>query len=223
LTLDGRKLSLVRSVWWDDTGNDRVRDEIESYWEAVPANRDFRLILDVGASVGLFTLSACVRTQADIVAFEPARRQRILWRRNIQRNGFAGRARLEPVGLWDAAGQLPFRTHGALSGLQAADELLASLPFVESVPVTTLDIWRTAAGARRIDLIKMDIEGAELEALEGARETLRDDRPVLLIQAYHRRGASRTYERCARLLSAAGYRCHEVRPGGGLLYAEADR
>ena len=111
LTLDGRKLSLVRSVWWDDTGNDRVRDEIESYWEAVPANRDFRLILDVGASVGLFTLSACVRTQADIVAFEPARRQRILWRRNIQRNGFAGRARLEPVGLWDAAGQLPFRTH----------------------------------------------------------------------------------------------------------------
>lgn len=221
LTLDNRPLSLVRSAWWDDTAGEHFRDEIEPYWAVLGTRRDFRLILDAGAATGLFTLSACIRTRARVVAFEPARRQRILWRRNIHRNGFADQARVEACGLWNAPGRLSFRTHGEMSGLQAADEQLVTLPFVESVPVKPLDAWSTDAGITGIDLIKMDIEGAEIEALEGASETLRRDRPVLLIQAYHTRGTSRTFERCADWLTGLGYRCLEVPSGSGLLHADS--
>jgi hypothetical protein len=67
----------------------------------------------------------------------------------------------------------------------------------------------------------MDIEGAEVEALEGARSVLTRWRPELLVQAYHERNGSRTYERCAALLADLGYACREATPGSGLLHARA--
>ena len=96
--------------------------------------------------------------------------------------------------------------------------LPAGLPFGERVPVTTLDRW---AGAMTVDLLKMDIEGAELEALAGAREVLARDRPDVLVQAYHPRDGARTLERCAALLGDLGYDAREVARHPGLLFATA--
>lgn len=39
-----------------------------------------------------------------------------------------------------------------------------------------------------VGFIKMDIEGAEMEALQGARDTIRRDKPLMALSAYHRRG-----------------------------------
>jgi hypothetical protein len=64
------------------------------------------------------------------------------------------------------------------------------------VTVTTLDLLAEAQNWRRIDLIKMDIEGSELNALRGAEALLARDRPVLLLEAEEEslslRGASLT-------------------------------
>jgi FkbM family methyltransferase len=51
------------------------------------------------------------------------------------------------------------------------------------VPCVRLD---DALASERVSLIKMDIEGAELDALEGAQHIIRRDRPVLAICGYHR-------------------------------------
>lgn len=61
----------------------------------------------------------------------------------------------------------------------------------------------------RVDFVKMDIEGAELQAVEGALPILRRHRPRLAITTYHR---SFHYAALAALLRAAGYR--HVRPAG---------
>ena len=54
------------------------------------------------------------------------------------------------------------------------------------VPVRPLDDILAGLGIDHVDYIKMDIEGAEREALKGAKNTLRRDKPVIMIDAYHR-------------------------------------
>ena len=50
----------------------------------------------------------------------------------------------------------------------------------------------------------MDIEGAEIEALEGARNTIMKDHPILLIEAYHEREGHPTLGRVLALLRSFG-------------------
>jgi hypothetical protein len=54
------------------------------------------------------------------------------------------------------------------------------------VTTVTLDDLVGERGLERVDFIKLDIEGAEVNALEGAANTLRRHRPRLAIAAYHR-------------------------------------
>ncbi|MCU0647907.1 MAG: FkbM family methyltransferase [Gemmatimonadaceae bacterium] len=54
------------------------------------------------------------------------------------------------------------------------------------VQTITLDDYVVAQGLERVDFIKMDIEGAEVMALEGARQTIRHFRPRLAICLYHK-------------------------------------
>lgn len=76
--------------------------------------------------------------------------------------------------------------------------------------VTTLDSFFQQYPDCRISLIKMDIEGAELLALRGARKLLEEHRPVILYE--ENEGAYRafgyTVEEVRNFLSAFGYRLH---------------
>jgi FkbM family methyltransferase len=213
----GRTLRFIRSRWWDDTT--LFTEEIGPYFDVLDAAHPYRAIVDAGAATGLFAVAAAVSyPAAEIHAFEPSPRQRILLARNARLNGVASRVTIWPVGLWDSDGTLPFRTHGALSSFAPVSMLPRGLSFAERARVTTLDHW---AATTRIDLIKMDIEGAELEALAGARELLARDHPDVLVQAYHPRDGARTLERCATLLAGVGYEAREVARHPGLLFATA--
>jgi hypothetical protein len=55
----------------------------------------------------------------------------------------------------------------------------------KQLPLTTIDKLVAELKLERVDYIKMDIEGAEQRALQGARETLAKYRPRLSLSAYH--------------------------------------
>ena len=73
---------------------------------------------------------------------------------------------------------------------------VANKAITEEVPTTTLDHF--AADGRRIDLISLDIEGAEPLALAGAHQIISAHRPKLQISVYHR--MSHLFEIPLRLL-----------------------
>jgi FkbM family methyltransferase len=214
-----QELRFVRSWWWHDASASGFAEEIGPYFSVLDDAQAYRTIIDAGAATGMFTVAAAVRyPEARIHAFEPSPRQRILLARNVRLNRFVPRVTVWPLGLWDAEGTLAFRTHGSMSSFAGVSMLPAGLPFGERARVTTLDQW---AGAMTVDLIKMDIEGAELEALAGARGVLARDHPDVLVQAYHPRDGARTLERCAALLADLGYAPREVERHPGLLFATA--
>lgn len=217
------ELRLLWSRFWDNTEQPVFEAEILPYFRAMGAVvPPPEVIVDAGAATGQFALAATARWPGvRVVCFEPSARQRVLLGRNARLNGVAGRMQVEPRALWNSRGFLRFRTHGAISCLEVVSSLPRQLPFEETVPVEPLDEWAARAGLTRLDWIKMDIEGAELEALQGARATLRRWRPSLLVQAYHVRDGVRTLEGCQRWLAGEGYRCEEAGAGTGLLVARA--
>ena len=81
--------------------------------------------------------------------------------------------------LWDVSGiELPISLGGPATTVTGGDGYAL-------VPSITVDDILAEAHLDRVDFIKMDIEGAEPNALRGAEQTLRRFRPRLAIAAYH--------------------------------------
>lgn len=97
--------------------------------------------------------------------------------RNLKKN-FTHEPRVKPMnmGLYDRDTVLKFQDSGTRGSIFSADGMVL-------VPVMDLD---TVLHGERASYIKMNIEGAELAALDGASQTIRTWKPKLAISAYHR-------------------------------------
>jgi FkbM family methyltransferase len=133
------------------------------------------LALNVGAHVGVYTLCLAEWSgpQGRVIAFEPNPASRGVLQDHVRRNGLGERVVVEPLAIGRAVGRMTF--HAA--GLEGTSRLGQPSPEREvrhrrvEVDVTTIDAY---CGGRRLapDWIVMDVEGYEVAALEGARETI---------------------------------------------------
>lgn len=89
------------------------------------------------------------------------------------------------AGVADKPGTAEFIAKGSFSSSLHIPGRDAEMEQIVTVPVTTID---EAVGSEIVGMIKMDIEGMELAALQGAEETLRRDKPLLALSVYHRPG-----------------------------------
>ncbi|MCM1231539.1 MAG: FkbM family methyltransferase [Butyrivibrio sp.] len=85
------------------------------------------------------------------------------------------------LGVWDKAEELYFQSDN-ITGDVSGKIMSEQDRNVEKVMADSIDNILSEAN---IDFIKMDIEGAEIRALNGARESIRRSRPILTISAYH--------------------------------------
>ena len=164
---------------------DLAEQEMAIYGAGNMAVRPGDVVLDCGANVGVFVRPALDHGAARVVAIEPAPENLECLRRNFKAEIESGRVLVYAKGVWDKEDVLPLSIQ---VGNSASDSLMVKHTGptrVVQVPLTTIDHLVEELNLPRVDFIKMDIEGAELKALEGAQRTLAKWWPRLSIAAYH--------------------------------------
>jgi len=164
--------AFIEAAWHNDTAEFAVSGERSVIQRLAPA--DFRLVFDVGASVGDWTREALSHwPNCNVHAFEVAPRTYALLEGDIR--GSLGRDRVEThaIGLSDQGGLQTlyyYPDHPELTGGVARHVSLEAIPF--EARMETLDRHCKQQGIQAIDYLKIDVEGAEHRVLKGAREMI---------------------------------------------------
>ena len=162
-----------------------------------------RLSLDIGADVGEFAIAMAAASRG-VIAFEPRPTQARELSAMFDAVGAA--VRVETTALSDRAGVTAMRVLDLAPGRSTIDHD-NELNDTDGSAVHTIDVPVTPLDALQLDdvgLVKIDVEGHELAVLRGAVETLRRNRPTLVIEAEerHHRG---TVAAITEFLAELGY------------------
>ena len=144
------------------------------------------IVLDCGANVGVYTKTALASGAKLVVAIEPAPENVECLRRNLTQEIAAGKVIVYPKGVWDKDDTLVFHRDPNNSARDSLFKLDGDTIDTIQVSLTTIDKLVAELELDRIDFIKMDIEGAERNAVLGAKETLRKFKPRMAVCVYHR-------------------------------------
>ena len=170
------------------------------------------LFIDGGAHVGLFCIPVLLeRSAARCVAFEPNPAAYGALCEMAALNGVADRLLAYQVALWEHDDVRTLKTPVTASscGLSTLGEPRRFGHWKTWIVLAaTLDSYNLAP-----QLVKLDLEGAERYALEGARATLRAHHPALIVEAYAPNTAQFGYEpgEIGRFLEGLGYCCQQGR------------
>ena len=134
------------------------------------------IFVDIGGYDGDTTQEFCNRfpDYQKVIFFEPSPKNMKLAKKRL--SGF-NNILFKPLGLSDKSETLGFDPHaGSSSTILLGEEI------IDTIKVVTLD----DEIKEKVSLIKMDIEGWEIKALEGAKKHISNDKPKLAIAVYHR-------------------------------------
>jgi FkbM family methyltransferase len=159
-------------------GGERVRLEpahrqlawnVEEYAAFKAAVRPGSTVLDIGANLGAYTVlfAQWVRPGGRVYAFEPAPESRSGLERQLALNRAAAEVSVRAEAIAATSGVRQFRA----SGLRGDNRLGPPSDDAIDVPAISIDEFCAREGIQP-DVIKIDVEGAELEALRGARRTI---------------------------------------------------
>ena len=169
-----------RQIWFNG-----VYEPIETYL-FTQLLRPGMTVIDAGANVGQYSLIAAtsVGSTGQVHSFEPVPNTFVRLKEHVEFNGLEQIVRINQAALWH---------QDTLLDLGLADEFADNIGSYSvgaasntrtrvSAPGVTLATYAAAAGLSSIDLIKMDIEGAEPFALAGGIDLLREHRPLILLE-----------------------------------------
>ena len=143
------------------------------------------VVLDCGANVGVYTRTALSGGARLVVAIEPAPLPLECLRRNFAAEIQAGQVIIYPKGVWNKDDTLELTTSPELASTAASVAIDRGAKGLR-VALTTIDKLAGELKLERVDFIKMDIEGAEPQALEGAKATVARFHPRMAISLEHR-------------------------------------
>jgi len=139
-------------------------------------------VLDIGANVGYYSLMIArdLKGSGRIYAFEPEPFNFRLLKANININGYANITPIrQAVSDVDETVTL-FKDFGNCGAHSLWSDNVGQISGVEHIPATTLDSFVRTIGT--VDLIKMDIQGAEARAIRGGEHLLSEQHPILFFE-----------------------------------------
>jgi FkbM family methyltransferase len=142
-------------------------------------------VLDIGAHIGLFSvvLSRLVGPRGRVFSFEPTPHLRATLHDTVRMNSCEHNVTIHGEALSATTGHAVFHDTGEVGS--NANSLVESARSARRLDVATVSVDDFAATHHiKLDVLKIDAEGAELSILEGARETLTSSRPAVQLEVH---------------------------------------
>lgn len=165
---------------------DRIYEkETCTFLEESLKNIDNPTFIDVGANIGLISLYMLKKVpNLKVYAFEPSPHQHMLFAKTIEENKISDKIQLFDLAASDKEDKILFFVHNEAncSGDGFHDTGRGGAGNSINVKTMPLDIWWKNNGQQKIDLIKVDTEGAELLVFKGAEEMILACSPVIFFE-----------------------------------------
>lgn len=205
-------------VWKLDLTNPTHRWMVFGYYEGPALWRWVRsralpigTIVDSGANIGQTVLTfASLLPAARIFAYEPGAGARHWLNEGVATNAFS-QVTVLPAGLGAQSGSARLRQDGATDRHGAWNKV--NPHDGEVIPLVALDDELDRLALPTLDLWKLDMEGYELFALQGAKRALERGR----IRSIYIETAGEPGRECLDYLTSRGYRVHGIAPSGRLV------
>ncbi len=152
----------------------------DNYHLEIFKKENYDTCLDIGAYIGdsAYIINKMLKPKK-IYAFEPDVNNKKILLENISLNNLVNIVMPVNFATGSKVGEAYFDSVNASSGLNTKKT-------GNKVSITTIDAFVKSQKIKKLDLIKMDIEGAEMDTLIGAKDAIKKHKPDLVIAIYHR-------------------------------------
>ncbi len=175
--------------------------------------------MDIGANIGFTTLNFARRCcQGFVYAYEPDLFSFNRLKQNISLNPFPNVSIIRKgLGEFTSA-QEWIRLNPHHSGMNHIRRATTKVSALDKIDVVRLDDEVASGNLKKVDLIKIDVEGYELNVVLGALDTIRKFKPILFIELIEKnlKQYGKSSESLVKLMRGLGYRVLDARTQAGI-------
>jgi len=178
--------------------------------------KDDSIVFDIGANIGYYSIVAANKAKhGEVHAFEPISSTFHALQQNIILNNLKN-VIVNQNGVSNAPGIYDYyissTDNSGMSGMQPSENFSGH---IEKIQTITIDQYSTDRNLSSVDFVKIDIEGNELNALMGMKNTLTKFKPVLFIEILneHLTNYHATADDVFEYLNPMGYQSYSAKNG----------
>lgn len=175
-----------------------------SRYETFYTVKENDVVIDAGANHAYLSIyyGKKVGTNGKVYAFEPDAINIVEMEANIALNPTVENIKIQEELIWNENTKLEFFEAGSVSSSIHYKPENATAILKDAI---TIDSFQEREQLNRLDFIKMDIEGAEIEAMDGLVEVLEKFKPNFAIASYHWVNEEQTYKKVEAFFKAKNY------------------
>lgn len=166
--------SIIKSGVWEFKTTELIRQFVK---------QDY-VVIDIGANIGYFTtlFAKIVGENGKVYAFEPTNHYYSVLKENILVNNFTN-IEIFRKGVSNKNHELEICIDDSSATLH--QPIIQDIKSKEIITLTTLDEFVMNQGIKKIDFIKIDIDGHEPFVIDGAINTIKKDKPIIILEISH--------------------------------------